>query len=99
MNSVTDHPMHAAPAPLASSSVSVGRPWLAHYPAGVPADIDWQRYRSCVQLFDEAIAQYRERDAFVCMDKRITYAELDRMAMHCGAWLQLRDCNAGRASR
>ncbi len=64
------------------------RPWLAHYPAGVPADVDWRRYRSCVQLFDDAIAQYRDRDAFVCMDKRITYAELDRMATQFGAWLQ-----------
>ena len=64
------------------------RPWLQHYPAGVPADIDWSRYRSCVELFDEAIAQFRTRDAFVCMDKRITYDQLDRMATQVAAWLQ-----------
>ena len=71
-----------------AASATTARPWLAHYPAGVPADIDWQRYRSCVQLFDEAIAQHRGRDAFVCMDKRLTYDELDRMATSCAAWLQ-----------
>ena len=69
-------------------AASAARPWLQHYPAGVPADIDWSRYRSCVELFDEAIAQFRTRDAFVCMDKRITYDQLDRMATQVAAWLQ-----------
>ena len=64
------------------------RSWLQHYPAGVPADVEWTRYRSCVALFDEAIAAHRARDAFVCMDKRITYGELDRMATQFAAWLQ-----------
>ena len=73
----------------AASPMAAGaKPWLQHYPAGVPADVDWQRYTSCVELFDEAIAQYRTRDAFVCMDKRITYDELDRMATQLAAWLQ-----------
>ncbi len=64
------------------------KPWVQHYPAGVPAEVDWKRYRSCVELFDEAIDQHRERDAFVCMDKRITYDQLDRMANQVAAWLQ-----------
>jgi long-chain acyl-CoA synthetase len=59
-----------------------------HYPAGVPADIDWGRYRSCVELFDEAIARFRTSDAFVCMDRRMTYDQLDRMATQVAAWLQ-----------
>ncbi len=71
-----------------ASPSAAGRPWLAHYPQGVPAEIDWASYRSCVDLFDQAIAQYRDRDAFVCMDKRITYAELDTMATRLAAWLQ-----------
>lgn len=71
-----------------TTAPSMSRPWLQNYPAGVPADVDWQRYRSCVELFDEAIAKYRNADAFVCMDKRITYDELDRMATRLAAWLQ-----------
>ena len=71
-----------------ATSSGSARPWVQHYPAGVPAEVDWTRYASCVELFDEAIAQHRERDAFVCMDKRITYAELDRMATQVAAWLQ-----------
>lgn len=71
-----------------TTAPSMSRPWLQNYPAGVPAEVDWQRYRSCVELFDEAIAKYRNADAFVCMDKRITYDELDRMATRLAAWLQ-----------
>ncbi len=81
MNSVVEP--GARPAPLLST-----RPWLPHYPSGVPADVEWTRYRSCVALFDEAIAEHRGRDAFVCMDKRITYDQLDRMATQFAAWLQ-----------
>ena len=84
-----------APPPAGSHAAADGasgnapaRPWLAHYPQGVPAIVDWHAYRSCVQLFDQAIEKYRTRDAFVCMDKRITYDEVDRMASHLGAWLQ-----------
>ncbi|MEO8937985.1 MAG: long-chain-fatty-acid--CoA ligase [Burkholderiaceae bacterium] len=64
------------------------RPWLQNYPAGVPADVDWTRYSSCVDLLDQAIAKYRTRDAFVCMDKRITYGEFDTLATQVAAWLQ-----------
>ncbi len=80
--------VEAGSRPAAPASPSSARPWLQYYPAGVPAEIDWTRYRSCVELFDQAIDQYRTRDAFVCMDKRITYDELDRMATHFAAWLQ-----------
>ena len=73
---------------MTAGAAATGRPWLRHYPAGVPADIDWHAYRSCIELFDQAIAKFRTRDAFVCMDKRITYAELDKMSTHLAAWLQ-----------
>ncbi len=74
---------------------AVARPWLSSYPAGVPADVDWQRYRSCLEVFDQAIARYRDRDAFVCMDKRITYGELDRLATKLAAWFQSRGLEKG----
>ena len=81
--------------PEGASQGAAARPWLAHYPAGVPAEVEWQRYRSCVELFDEAVARFRDRDAFVCMDRRITYADLDRMATQFGAWLQAQGLERG----
>src|ERR1700712_4941510 len=78
-----------------TTGVSAARPGLQSYPAGVPADVDWRRYRSCVELFDEAIEKYRSKDAFVCMDRRITYDELDELATKFAAWLQSRGLTRG----
>jgi len=62
--------------------------WLASYPAGVPAEIDPGRYRSLVQLIDEAFSKYADRNAYVCMDKYLTYGELDKLSGALTAWLQ-----------
>ncbi len=62
--------------------------WIKSYPAGVPAEIDFTRYRSLVHLMDEAFGKFAQRNAYVCMDKFLTYAELDVMSKKLGAWLQ-----------
>ncbi|HVG63537.1 MAG TPA: long-chain fatty acid--CoA ligase, partial [Hyalangium sp.] len=64
--------------------------WLKHYPAGVPSEIDPREYRSLVHLLEEAFQKYASRRAFVCMDKPLTYGELDRLSRQLGAWLQSR---------
>jgi long-chain acyl-CoA synthetase len=64
------------------------RIWLKHYPAGVPADIDTGQYASLVELLEESFAKFRDRKAFICMDKAITYGELDEMSRAIGAYLQ-----------
>lgn len=62
--------------------------WLTSYPEGVPADIDYSQYRSLVQLLEEAFQRYASRNAYVCMDRFLTYAELDACSLKLGAWLQ-----------
>ncbi len=69
--------------------------WIQSYPPGVPAEIDYTRYRSLVHLMDEAFAKYAARDAYVCMDKFITYADVDRMSRQLGAWLQAQGLQRG----
>lgn len=64
------------------------RIWLKHYPAGVPADIDTSQYPSLVALLEESFAKFRDRKAFICMDKAITYRELDEYSVALGAYLQ-----------
>jgi long-chain acyl-CoA synthetase len=71
------------------------RIWLQHYQPGVPAEIDASRYSSLVALFEESFRNYRDRKAFVCMDKAITYGELDDMSRALGAWLQNRGLKKG----
>ncbi|MGJ4933802.1 long-chain fatty acid--CoA ligase [Bradyrhizobium sp. SZCCHNRI1009] len=64
------------------------RIWLKHYPAGVPADIDPGKYPSLVDLLEESFKKFADRRAFICMDKAISYRELDEMSVAMGAYLQ-----------
>lgn len=69
--------------------------WIRSYPAGVPAEIDYTRYRSLVHLMEESFARHAQRDAYVCMGKSITYADVDRMSRQLGAWLQAQGLQPG----
>ena len=64
------------------------RIWLKQYPAGVPADIDVTQYSSLVELLEESFAKFADRKAFICMDKSISYRDLDDMSAALGAYLQ-----------
>jgi long-chain acyl-CoA synthetase len=69
--------------------------WLKSYPKGVPAEIDYTQYRSLVHLLEEAFRKYASRNAYVCMDKFLTYAELDELSKKLGAWLQSKGLKKG----
>ena len=69
--------------------------WLQSYPPGVPTDIDPNQYRSLVQLLEESFQKYADRNAYVCMDKFLTYRELDTYSRRMGAWLQSRGMKKG----
>ncbi len=69
--------------------------WIRSYPPGVPAEIDYTRYRSLVHLMEESFARHAQRDAYVCMGKSITYADVDRMSRQLGAWLQAQGLQPG----
>jgi len=62
--------------------------WLKHYPAGVPAEIDLNEFRSIGDLFARSVKQYGERKAYINMDKAITYAELERLSAAFGSYCQ-----------
>lgn len=69
--------------------------WLKSYPPGVPAEIDYTQYRSLVHLLEEAFRKYASRNAYVCMDKFLTYAEVDDYSRRLGAWLQSKGLKKG----
>ena len=64
------------------------RNWLQHYPPGVPADIDPDRYASLRDIFDEACAAHRMSPAFTNMGATLSYAQLDELSRAFAAWLQ-----------
>ena len=69
--------------------------WLKSYPPGVPAEIDVTQYKSLVHMLDESFSKFADRKAYVCMDKYMTYRELDQMSRKVGAWLQSRGLKPG----
>ena len=69
--------------------------WLQSYPPGVPADIDPSAYPSVVSLFEESFSRHRDSRAYVCMDKALTFGEVDALSMALGAWLQGRGLKRG----
>jgi len=69
--------------------------WLKSYPKGVPAEIDVNAYRSIPHLFDENIGKYRDRPAYICMGKTISFGEVERLSSAFGAWLQSRGLSKG----
>ena len=71
------------------------RIWLKQYPAGVPADIDLTQYSSLVELLEESFAKFADRKAFICMDKSISYRDLDEMSAALGAYLQSKGLQKG----
>lgn len=69
--------------------------WLKNYPAGVPAEIDASQFRSLAQLLEDSFRTYADRRAFICMDRAITYGELDQLSRQFAAWLQSRGLRPG----
>ncbi len=62
--------------------------WLQHYPPGIPHDIDITQYASLPQMAEEAFERFRDRDAYTCMDRTMTFGEVDDLSAAFGAWLQ-----------
>jgi len=77
------------------AGVGPARPWLASYPEGMPAEIGALPAGSIGELLETACRQYAARPAFTCMDKVLTYAEVERLSAAFGAFLQSRGLKKG----
>lgn len=62
--------------------------WLKSYPAGVPAEVNVHEHRSLGEVFDKSVARFSSLPAYVNMGHTVTYAELERLSRHFGAYLQ-----------
>jgi long-chain acyl-CoA synthetase len=71
------------------------RPWLKHYPPGVPAEIDPSRYPSLVAMLEESFQAHAAKQACVCMGKTLTYAEIEAASRAFAAWLQSKGLQRG----
>lgn len=71
------------------------RPWLKHYPSGVPANIDVEQYATLTQMLDEALKKFAKMPAFSCMGKTLSFEQVDKMSRHFGAYLHSRGLEPG----
>jgi long-chain acyl-CoA synthetase len=62
--------------------------WLKSYPPGVPAEINPDIYQSLTQLLEESFKKNAANPFTVCMDRWMTYEEVDELSAALGAWLQ-----------
>lgn len=66
--------------------------WLHQYPAGVPTQIDPDRYSSLTDFVRSNLAKYSQLPAYENMGKVISFKELDELSEDFAAYLQ---CVAG----
>jgi len=67
---------------------SLHKVWLNRYPADVPADINPDRYRSLIELFEHAALRYAEQTAFINMGQSMSFRQLDARSRAFAAYLQ-----------
>jgi long-chain acyl-CoA synthetase len=62
--------------------------WLKSYPPGVPAEINPDTYESLPHLLEEAFQKHANRPFAVCMERWMSYREVDILSAALAAWLQ-----------
>ncbi|MGV8944312.1 AMP-binding protein [Thermomonas sp.] len=67
--------------------MSSERPWLDHYPKGVPEHIDLDEFQSIPAVFESSVQKFRDKIAFSNLGKSITYGELDRLSLDFAGYL------------
>src|SRR6266542_2542626 len=69
--------------------------WLKNYPVGVPAEVDISLYPSVAALFEESFAKHKNAVAYVCMDRKLTFGQLEELSRALGAFLQSKGIKKG----
>ncbi|MER9933683.1 long-chain fatty acid--CoA ligase [Mesorhizobium sp. M0088] len=84
--------------PKALTALAAGlpeKPWLKSYPKNVPAEIGALPYSSIGDFLVAACKQFSAQPAFTCMDKSISYTDVERLSAAFGAYLQSKGLQKG----
>lgn len=73
-------------------------PWFKNYPEGVPREINPDKYASLVELLEVSFRKYRDSEAYVCMDRSLTYGEIDALSKAFASYL-MNDCGLKKGDR
>jgi long-chain acyl-CoA synthetase len=66
----------------------IDKPWLAHYPRGVPAEIDPDRYASLSELLESSFSRFADDPAFTNLGVTRTFAETEAASRAFAGFLQ-----------
>jgi len=67
--------------------MSIERPWLASYPAYVPAQINVDEFPSIVSVLNQACDRFRGNPAFTNLGTTLTYEDIDRLSARFACYL------------
>ena len=66
----------------------MNKPWLAQYPASVPATIDPDQYSSLIELYEESFDSFANQPFSICMGVKHGYDDINQASKAIAAWLQ-----------
>ena len=69
--------------------------WLKNYPANVKHEIDPNEYTSLTDLLTRAFQHHGDSPFSVCMERWMTYRELDQLSQALSAWFQSKGIKPG----
>lgn len=62
--------------------------WLKHYDSSIDEHIDADIVPSLLEVFEQSVAKYKNATAFINMDHKMSFAELDDLSRQFAAYLQ-----------
>jgi long-chain acyl-CoA synthetase len=62
--------------------------WFDSYQDGVPHDIDMNEYKSIVDVLENSFKDFKDKPAFHCMGKTLTFGEMDVLSQKFASFLQ-----------
>jgi long-chain acyl-CoA synthetase len=67
--------------------MTASHPWLKNYPPGIPANINPDKFPNLNELIIDALQRYGNKTAFSCMDKKLTFHQVNKYAGYFAAYL------------
>jgi long-chain acyl-CoA synthetase len=73
----------------------IDRIWLKSYPEIVPAEIGPLKFSSVAELLISSCKKFGDKPAFTCMDKTLSYNDIENLSGDFAAWLQSKGLKKG----
>lgn len=58
------------------------------YPAGIPAQVPLDKYKSVVDMFEQSCHRFRDKPAFSALGETLSYGQLEEASRDFAAFLQ-----------